>query len=58
MVFRDGGNGDDGCSETITVLTLDGDAYVEHGVFVRGQRADSVCVNGFAPGVAEVFDAA
>lgn len=44
--------------ETITVLTLDGDAYVEHGVFVRGQRADSVCLNGFAPGVAEVFDAA
>ena len=44
--------------ETITVLILAGDAYTEHGVFRRGQRADSVCLNGFAVSVAEVFDAA
>ena len=44
--------------ETITVLTLAGDAYTEHGVFRRGQQADSVYLNGFAVSVAEVFDAA
>ena len=44
--------------ETITVLTLAGDAYTERGVFVRGQRADSACLDGFAVGVADVFDAA
>ena len=44
--------------ETITVLTLAGDAYTEHGVFRKGQQADSVYLNGFAVGVAEVFDAA
>ena len=44
--------------ETITVLTLAGDAYAEHGVFRRGQRADSAYLDGFAVSVAEVFDAA
>ena len=44
--------------ETITVLTLAGDGYAEHGVFRRGQLADSVCLNGFALGVTDVFDAA
>ena len=44
--------------ETITVLTLVGEAYREHGVFRRGQQADSVCLNGFALSVADVFDAA
>ena len=44
--------------ETITVLTLAGDAYAEHGVFRRGRQAYSVYLNGFAVGVAEVFDAA
>ena len=44
--------------ETITVLTLNGDAYAEHGVFGRGQRADSACLDGFAVAVADVFDAA
>ena len=44
--------------ETITVLTLTGDAYTEHGVFRRGQPANSVCLNGFVVSVAEVFDAA
>ena len=59
--------------ETVTVLVLDGDAYVEHGVFRRGERASSVvehgvfrrgerassvCLQGFSVCVAEVFDAA
>jgi len=44
--------------ETIPVLTLTGDAYTEHGVFRRGQPADSVCLDGFVVSVAEVFDAA
>ena len=44
--------------ETITVLTLAGDAYTEHGVFRRGQQADSVSLHGFAVSVTEVFDAA
>ena len=44
--------------ETVTVLVLDGDAYAEHGVFRRGGRAESVCLEGFSVGVAEVFDAA
>ena len=43
--------------ETITVLTLTGGAYTEHGVFRRGQQADSVYLNGFGVGVIEVFDA-
>jgi Uma2 family endonuclease len=43
--------------ETITVLTLAGEAYAEHGVFRRGQEAQSACLNGFALGVADVFDA-
>ena len=44
--------------ETITVLSLAGEAYAEHGRFVRGQRADSVCLSGFDMSVAEVFDVA
>ena len=44
--------------ETITVLTLAGDAYTERGVYGRGQRADSACLDGFAVCVADVFDAA
>ena len=48
----------DPMDETITVLTLAGDAYAEHGVFRRGQRADSVDLDGFVVSVAEVFDAA
>ena len=43
--------------ETITVLTLAGEAYREHGVFRRGQQADSLCLSGFVLGVAAVFDA-
>jgi Uma2 family endonuclease len=43
--------------ETIRVLRLEGDAYVEHGVFRRGDRATSVVLEGFDVGVADVFDA-
>ena len=43
--------------ETVTVLALDGETYAEHGVFRRGERADSAYVPGLAVDVAEVFDA-
>jgi Uma2 family endonuclease len=42
--------------ETISLLTLRGDAYVEHGVFRRGQRAASLILDGFSVSVDEVFD--
>ncbi len=41
----------------ITVLTLEGDAYVTHGVFHRGERAVSKLLAGFSVSVDEVFDA-
>jgi Uma2 family endonuclease len=43
--------------EAITVLTLDGDAYSEHGTFRRGQSAASALLDGFAVRVDEVLDA-
>lgn len=43
--------------ETVTVLALRGEAYVEHGVYVRGGSAPSVLLDGFAADVATVFDA-
>ncbi len=43
--------------ETITVLRLEGGAYVEHGVFGRGARATSALLAGFAVYVDAVFDA-
>ena len=43
--------------ETITVLTLVGAEYAEHGVFRRGQQAESASLEGFVVGVADVFDA-
>ena len=43
--------------DTITVLTLAGDAYVEHGTFARGETATSPSLQGFAADVAAVFDA-
>ena len=43
--------------ETITVLSLWDDEYVEHGVFVRGDTATSPLLEGFAVDVAAVFDA-
>lgn len=44
-------------NETITVLTLVGQTYSEHGVFGRGQPATSVLLPGFAVQVTEVFEA-
>jgi Uma2 family endonuclease len=43
--------------QTITVLSLDGDAYVEHGIFGRGARATSALLPGFSVAVTSVFDA-
>ena len=43
--------------ETITVLTLEGEAYVEHGTFGRGKAAASPLLEGFAADVSAVFDA-
>ena len=44
--------------ETVTVLVLEGDAYAEHRVFRRGQRASSSYLDSFSVSVAEIFDAA
>jgi Uma2 family endonuclease len=41
--------------ETITVLTLNGNRYDEHGVFGRGAVASSVLLPGFGVDVAEAF---
>ena len=43
--------------ETLTVLTLDGAAYAEHGVFARGTTATSVLISGFSVSVDAVLDA-
>jgi len=45
-------------AETITVLRLDGDPYVTHGVFGRGARATSAAFSGFSVDVTLIFDAA
>ena len=44
--------------ETVTVLTLAGSAYVEHGVFARGDRATSALLDGVAVDVTSLFDEA
>jgi Uma2 family endonuclease len=44
-------------TDTITVLTREGDTYAEHGVFVRGTPATSVLLPSFTVDVAAVFDA-
>ena len=44
-------------NETITVLVLEGDAYLEHGVYARGHAAASRLLDGFAADVTAVFDA-
>jgi Uma2 family endonuclease len=44
-------------SETITVLCLEGPAYIEHGVFGRGATATSKVLEGFSVVVDVVFDA-
>ena len=41
----------------ITVLTLDGKLYREHGVFGPGQTATSLLLDGFSVGVSSVLDA-
>lgn len=43
--------------ETVTVLTLAGEAYAEHGVFRRRDEASSVLLEGLTLQVDEVFDA-
>jgi hypothetical protein len=43
--------------ETISVLTLAGDQYVEHGLFRRGETATSALLDGFAVSVDAAFDA-
>ena len=43
--------------ETVTVLVLAGGAYVEHGVFRRGDNATSPLLDGFTADVSAVFDA-
>jgi len=43
--------------QTMTVLTLDGTSYREHGVFHRGQQATSKLLADFAVSVDEVFGA-
>lgn len=43
--------------ETITVLRLANDAYIEHGVFRRGEQASSALLDGFSVDVAAVLDA-
>lgn len=42
-------------NDTITVLALAGKAYVEHGIFHRGERAVSKLLDGFSVDVDEVF---
>jgi Uma2 family endonuclease len=41
--------------DTITVLVLDGDAYVEQGIFHRGQHAVSTILDDFSVSVDEVL---
>ena len=45
-------------TETISVLKLDTDGYVEHGAYGRGDIATSSTLAGFNVDVAQVFDAA
>lgn len=41
--------------ETVTVLTLAGGAYAEHGVFTRGESATSPLLEGLALDVTGMF---
>lgn len=45
-------------NHTITVLTLEGNTYREHGIFAPGAQATSVLLAGFAVDVSAVFAAA
>ena len=42
-------------SRTVTVLTLDGERYAEHGIFAAGMVATSALLPGLAVAVDEVF---
>ncbi|MEI6777920.1 MAG: Uma2 family endonuclease [Chloroflexales bacterium] len=44
-------------AETITVLTLQSEAYATHGVFRRGESAGSLLLEGFSVDVNAVLDA-
>jgi Uma2 family endonuclease len=44
-------------TEQITVLRLENDTYIEHGVFKRGETATSALLEGFAVDVHAVLDA-
>jgi hypothetical protein len=44
-------------TQTITVLALSGDSYVEAGVHRRGETAASVSLPDFSVAVSAVFDA-
>ena len=44
-------------TETFSVMSLEGDAYAEHGVFRRGDQAISKLLPDFLVDVDEVFDA-
>lgn len=44
-------------SQTISVLQLAGEVYVEHGIFGRDEAATSVLLNGFALSVNSILDA-
>jgi Uma2 family endonuclease len=47
----------DPVSSTVTVLALDDQRYVEHGVFRHGGQATSALLSGFSVSVDEVLDA-
>lgn len=42
--------------ETVAVLILDGDEYIDHGVFGRGDEVDSPLLPGFKVAVNALFD--
>ncbi len=44
-------------SQTITVLALSGDSYLEAGIYRRGETATSVLLPDFSVAVSAVFDA-
>ena len=44
-------------NETVTILALAEDSYVDHGVFHRGQQVRSVCLPDCALDVTSVFEA-
>ena len=48
----------DPAGETVTVLKLAGNAYVEHGLFAPGDMATSALLDGVAVDVTSLFDEA